>query len=743
MNVSYGLIVAALAAVLLPRHGLADNAAAPDDKQSAGQLQEVIVTAEKRSELLSKAPIAVSALTPNQLASAGVQSVEDLTTQVPNLEIGNNNFLGNAVVLTIRGLTSNFFDYLGDPAVALYVDGVYVPRTEGLSTGFFDLERVEVLRGPQGTLYGRNTIAGAVNVITAPPEHKFDAAADFSLGNYNDVEAHGMINVPLGSTLAVRAAVMSHRNNGYFDTHGSTARNYGMADDFGGRLSALWTPSDDLTWRLTAEDFQNRGTFGAWIELGPNGRPAEGMSVYDQPINPFPEPSLNISNFSVRSRIDWNITPSLSLAYIAGYQSLRDKYVGGSTNPPGPDGTPQLVNAFFGDFANSNYMHEVNFNYDGRRLKNVAGISYNHERSNDNPTYYLLAIPALIRGSLGNQLTQTAYGIFDQATYNITGSLRVEAGVRYSHDEKHNGDDLVVFCGASTPQAVLSDFPPSENVGVGANNPPAGCALLNFSGQGSWSGTTWKAGLDHDFGKDTLGYLSVATGFKEGSINEASPPLPYKPQKAINYEMGLKTRLLDGRLRMSGAAFYENITDLQVSQLYTFGVVTTNAGSANIHGVELEAHWLPTGSDHLDGFVNWLSATFTDYKNAVDVLSNLSYSTLDGNYLPKAPKFSVRLRYAHDFDLGNGAILTPAVDSYYQTTTYLREFNLPIDRVPGYTRTGADLTYTDPAGRWTAELFAHNLEGTALRNLAYILNGRYYGIYDAPRTYGARVSYKY
>lgn len=744
MNVRYSITVLALAAILIPKLCLSDNAQRPDGTRTAAVLlQEVIVTAEKRKEPLSKAPIALSVLTPDQLASSGVQTVEDLTTQVPNLEIGNNNFLGNAVVMTIRGLTSNFFDYLGDPAVATYVDGIYVPRTEGLGTEFFDLERVEVLRGPQGTLYGRNTIAGAVNVITASPEHKFDASADFSAGNYNDVEAHGMINVPLGDSLAIRAAVMSHRNNGYFDTEGSTARNYGMTDDFGGRLSALWTPNENFRWRLTLEDFANRGTFGAWIELGPDGKPADGMKVYDQPINPFPEPSLNIDSLAVRSRIDWRISSSLSLAYIAGYQRLTDKYVGGSTNPPGPDGSPQLVNAFFGNFANSNYMHEVDVNYDRGSFRNITGFSYEHERSNDSPTYYLLAIPAMIRGSLGNDLTQDAYGIFDQATYSVTPSTRVQAGVRYSHDEKHNGNDLVVFCAAATPQAVLSDFPPSQNVGLGASNPPASCPLLDFSGQGAWSGVTWKAGLDHDFSKETLGYLSVTTGFKEGSLNEASPPLPYKPEKAINYELGLKTHLLNGRLSLNGDAFYENITDLQVSQLETFGVVTTNAGSANIHGIELETHWQLTDTDRIDGFANWLSAKFTDYKNAVDVLSGLTYPSLDGNYLPKAPQFSIRLRYAHNFDLPNGGTITPSADSYYQTSTYLREFNLPIDEVPSYTRTGLDLAYTDPSGQWMAELFAHNLEGTAIRNLAYILNGKYYGIYDAPRTYGARVSYRY
>jgi iron complex outermembrane receptor protein len=486
----------------------------------------------------------------------------------------------------------------------------------------------------------------------------------------------------------------------------------------------------------------NRGTFGAWIELGPDGKPAKGMRIYDQPINPFPEPSLRVDNFSLRSRIDWDIGNGISLAYVAGYQRLTDRYVGGSTNPPGPDGVPQLVNAFFGDFRNHGQMHEVDFNYDTRSLKNVLGASYFYENSDDNPTYYLLAIPALIRGSLGDRLTQNAYGVFDQVTYSILDPLRLEAGVRYSHDRKSNPDDLVVFCPASTPQAVLTNFPPAQNVGFGASNPPLGCPLLNFSGRGAWSGTTWKAGLDYDFSNNTLGFLNVTTGFKEGSINEASPPVPYNPEKAINYELGLKTRLMGGHLSLSTDAFYERITALQVSQLETFGVVTVNAGSADIHGIETEGHWRITKADHIDGFINWLRAKFTNYRNADDVYTGILHPSLDGNYLPKAPAFSARLRYAHDFTLGNSAIVTPSAASYYQTATYLREFNLPVDRVPGYTRTDVALTYTSSTGHWIAESFVHNVEGTAVRNLAYVLNGKYYGIYDAPRTFGVRISYK-
>jgi iron complex outermembrane receptor protein len=737
MNARYTLSAVISAATLLTMTAHAQSGADASDS-----LQEVIVTAQKREEPLSKIPIAVSAVSPQELATAGVQAVEDLTTRVPDLEIGNNNFLGNAVVLTIRGLTSNYFDYLGDPAVSTYVDGVYVARTEGLSTGFFDLERVEVLRGPQGTLYGRNTIAGAVNVITASPKDEFDAAAEVSAGNYNDIQTRAMVNVPVTDEFSVRLSTMTHRNDGYFNTEGSTARNYGVADDFGGRLSALFHPGDRFKWRLTVEDFVNQGTFGAWIELGPNGKPADGMGIYNQPINPFPEPKLRINNLSVRSRIDWNVGSDLSIAYVAGYQHLSDAYVGGSTNPPGSDGTAQLVNAFFGDFHNSSTMHEIDVNYDSARVKNVGGVSFFHENSVDNPTYYLLAIPALIRGVVPD-VNQTAYGVFDQLTYSFTQALRMDAGVRYSHDKKANENQVTAFCVAGTPQEVLSAYPPASNVGQGVANVPAGCAFFGTSAHAAWSGTTWKAGLDYDFSADTLGFLSVATGFKEGSINEGSPALPYNPEKAINYEAGLKTHLLQDHLSLSADAFYEKITSLQVSQLYTFGVVTSNAGAANIHGIETEAHWRITSTDRIDGFVNWLSAKFTDYKDAVDALTGTQYPSLDGNFLPKAPQFSARLRYAHDFPLPSGAVLSPSVESYYQTATYLREFNLPVDRVQDYTRSDLALTYTTADSRWLAQLFAHNVEGTAIRNIAYVLNGKYYGIYDAPRTYGARVSYKF
>ena len=713
-----------------------------DPQESTAALEEIVVTAQKRSESLSKTPLAISAVSQEQLSAAGVLNLQDLSTQVPNLEIGNDSFLGNAVVLTIRGITSNYFDYAGDPAVATYLDGVYIPRTQGLNTGFFDLERVEVLRGPQGTLYGRNTLGGNVNIITAEPKNQFEASAELSYGNYNDVQTQATVNLPLTDTLSVRAAFMTHRNDGYYDTHGTTARNYGVSDDFGGRLSALWRPSENFKWRLTVEDFANKGTFGMFIQLGPNGKPADGLSPFNQPINPYPEPSMDLETFSIRSRMDWEIGSGFSVAYVAGYQHLKNDYVGGSANSPETAGVLALGNAFFGNNRNENYMHEVDLNYDSAQFKNILGGAYFHEASVDQPIYYLFTIPLAFR-SFVPDYGQQAWGIFDQATYSVTDALRLTGGLRYSHDEKHNLNDTAETCGANSAAALLATYPLVTLRAASEFGALPGCALTNLSGQGTWSGTNWKAGVDYDLNANTLGYVSVTTGYQEGGINESAGGPTYGPEKAISYEAGVKTRLMDGRLSVNADIFLENVTDLQVVQHELYGQVTTNAAAARVYGIENENHWLVTDRDRLDISLNYLSAKFTNYTNAIDALTGAVFPSLDGNYLPKAPGFSGRVRYGHDFDMAGAGTLTPSAEVYYQTVTYLTEFNQLTDRVPAYSRTGLALTYKDTTGRWLVEAFVHNLENDYIRNVAYALAGVNYGIYDAPRTFGVRATFKY
>jgi iron complex outermembrane recepter protein len=199
--------------------------------------------------------------------------------------------VNDSLEVTVRGITNSDFNPGGSPAVATYVDGIYLARTQGLNGDLFDVDRVEVLRGPQGTLYGRNSTGGNVNVVTADPKNTFGASVDVSYGNYNDVQTRAMVNLPITDDLAIRGAFTTRRSDGYFETQGATSTNYAAADNYAGRLTGLWTPSSDFKWRLALEYSVTGGTPDLEFATGPNGRPLDGQGVYDRPVSSAPEPS--------------------------------------------------------------------------------------------------------------------------------------------------------------------------------------------------------------------------------------------------------------------------------------------------------------------------------------------------------------------------------------------------------------------------------------------------------------------
>ncbi len=224
-------------------------------EEDGAKLDEIVVTATKRSESLSKVSLAVSAFSQDDLTSAGVVGLADLASAAPNLEIKTLGF-ASAIQVTIRGITNSDFNPGASPAVATYIDGIYIARPQGLNGDLYDIARVEVLRGPQGTLYGRNATGGNINVVTADPVNSFGSAADVSFGNYNDAQVHGMLNLPITEDLAVRGAFSTHRSDGYFDSEGSISHDYGAADDYAGRLTVMWTPADF---------FRSGWTSGGWL----------------------------------------------------------------------------------------------------------------------------------------------------------------------------------------------------------------------------------------------------------------------------------------------------------------------------------------------------------------------------------------------------------------------------------------------------------------------------------------------
>lgn len=726
------------AAAATSASGVSDSSSSTAQFDTKSKLEEIIVTASKRAELLSKTPLAVSALTPDQLKDTGVVSLANLTSVAPNVEMRTIAF-NNSVAVTIRGVTNADFNHSGDPAVATYVDGIYIGRTQGLMGDLFDLERVEILRGPQGTLYGRNATGGNLNVITAEPKNAFDASADVSYGSYQDVQIQGMVNVPLTETLAVRGAFMLHQNDGYYDTKGTTSDNYGKADDFAARLTALWTPGDNFKWRLSVDKLVSEGTPGLDIVTGTNGEPVDGLPIFDRPVPSFPNPANDIDNLLIRSRMDFQLNEAFSLAYIAGYQRLIYHALAGSS--------AGQFDSSRNDSATSR-SHELNLSYEAGRLKNILGANYfdmDAPVSQDHH-FYFTGGGGTNYGNHDLVLTE-AWGVFDQATYSITDRWRLTGGVRYSSEKKFIDGLALSFCPVALygvqPFAVLHQtVETARTTGV----VPPGCGFIKQGPTSDeWSNVSWKAGVESDLTDDILTYLTVTTGFKSGGVNAGLISNAYLPEEVINYELGVKSRLFDEEVDLNVNLFYEDYTDIQVSQLNASGTaqITTNAAAATIYGVELEWRWKATQNDNLSGFLNYLNASYDEYKNAVDQQFSTVYADISGNDLPFAPRFSARLQYSHDFELPNGGTLTPMISGYYQTKMYLREFNFAVDHVGDHAKVDAGVKYVDSAGRWTAAAYANNVTDEVIRSGSYTLGAEYYSNYDLPRTFGVRFSYRY
>lgn len=731
-------------AIMLATASTSALAQTAQDPASESETGDIIVTAQKRSESVNTVPLAITAIGPQQLKEANVTDVKGLASVVPGLQIqtvGVDSFVGVAV----RGISNRSYSPAANSAISTYIDGGYVDLPVGFSESLYDLARVEVLRGPQGTLYGRSATGGNINIVTADPTDYFDAAADLSYGSYNDVNAHAMVNVPVSDTLAIRAAGMIHRSDGMYDTQGTTARNYGAADSFGGRLTALWTPTDTFKWRLQVDQYNNTGTPGASIQTGEDAKPVNGLSPYEQPIFGDPEPYNKIISTSYRSRMEWEATDSLTASYVATYQDVRAAYRWATTgNVDAPDYTGwQQASAY----RSKATFHEVNLTFDSGRFTNVMGGSFFYEKITDPGSAGIYAaINYQYYGVDGADVTKRSWGIFDQASYELIDGLKVTGGLRYSKDYQAQGPSTSIGCSVTAyPTTQFSDI-----YDLTADSEGCYGASTSVSGSGSWDKLTWKAGVDYQATPDLLLYGSATTGYKPGGIQPSAPdPISktYDPEDVTSYEVGAKARMLDNALTLRGAAFYVDYSNLQVFQVAStasgVSLVTFNAAKARSKGVELEATWEPSPVDHFSGFINYIDASYTQYDGAIDARTGEDVGSIAGNQLPQAPKWQMRAQYSHDFILGNGGKITPLAAIYYQSVSYTQANNVSWYRVAPYSKTNLSLTWTDPTESWSITGYVDNLEDNYVRTGEWASSGEVYSDFAPPRTWGVRVNWSY
>lgn len=706
----------------------------------AGQLAEVVVTAEKRVESEQKTPISMNVISAQEISEKGIADFATLATNDTSVNFSSN---GTEGYLTVRGVSSHDVTEIGDPAVPIVIDGFTTIRPYTLTTSLYDLQRIEVLRGPQGTLYGRNASGGLVNVISQKPSSEFGAGGTAELGNFNTNNLTGYLNMPVGDTLQLRVSGSSRRHDGYrniLPTDGVPGFKADDEDSHSLRFQASYSPFHDFNaWFL----FQS-------TQLGGHGTASENLLMLpnpDQVNHPgdisHEKPDLgDPRNFALYGPLSqdiddkvykWQLSYSglpwnTSLTYLGGYDNMQWHHVSPVPTLFGAPITTPTV------FIQNEYPKTTNQEL---RLTSdtsgpfvwQAGLYYFEERSTNLNSYGQtnpFSTQAANLLSFFFPLVDTkSHAGFGQASYSINDQNKITAGARYSRDTKSrdgtfNLDALGVF---GIPQGNSSES----------------------------SKTTYHLGYDWTPTNANLVYAKFDTGYKPGGFTTCNP---YQPESVKTFEVGSKNRFNNNSIQVNAAAFYNKYENQQVSALSSTcasGTVVQNAGESKIYGLEASVDALFTETDKVDLGVTLLHARFESFLAsptngdaalsscpATETSGGVTNCQLKGNMLPQAPNATVALGYEHDWKLAGDRGLNFRVEGKYQTSQYFDAFNFGDSRQSGYGLVNAYFGYSQE--KWKINIFGRNLaDKVYLVDAAEVTTGgahTYRYGFGAPRTFG-------
>ena len=755
------------AALILPTALLAVEAQA----QSEGQLtiDEVIVTAERREANLQDVPISITSFSAADLESYQVDTLGDLQALVPNLSlhVGDAN---NAVVY-IRGVGQIDSIAFFEPGVGIYLDEVYLGRAQGAFLDVLDVERIEVLRGPQGSLYGRNTVGGAVKYVSAAATDELSVKLSATVGDYDQLDYRASLSGPIvADRLSGRLTVAYLSRDGYsenvFDgrddgdrktAFGRGVLNFQATDSLSFQLTADYTDSDPDKSRTPAKEtpidvvIVDPFTFG--VSVSSFAADADPFIV-NADFNNIEQTKTKGVDF----KVDWNIDDTWSFKSITSYRELE---YGTEIDL---DGTP--INSFGIFYFNDQNQttQEFQLAYQNERLSAIGGLYYYNEEGTtfDGGVFsnFLIAL------SGDSTFNTDSYAAFGQLDYDFTEKLGGIFGLRYTDEEKSYSRraedfdltalagimfDPVTFAVSYTNPELLN--PDSADLaldgGIGVPRPGASPSPANFDN------LSLKGGLKYQVSDDAQIFGTISEGFKSGGFNGrlADGQLnPYNEETLISYEIGAKTQWLETRLRVNGAVFYTSYDNMQVSSFeasadgLSFIPVFTNAGAATIKGAELELTSLLTDELTLVANVGYLDADYDEFFAEPDPVTGEIVDVSDQRKIVNSPEWDTFLGLSYRISLGSAGDLTLAGNWSHRSKTYL-EINSSENLAQGaYSIYDASITFNSSNEHWRVILGGKNLTDEEYRTHAFDLSafpGVELGYYNPPRTYRLSVSYQY
>lgn len=683
--------------------GAAAQAMAQDRETERYMLDTVEVTAEKRTQNVQDIPAAISTMSADQIEDAGLEGSLDIIDHIPNLHAVKAGSHYGSQWLFIRGL-SGTGSISGGHTVGVYVDGVYYPS--GVSTELFDIERIEVLRGPQGTLYGRNTEAGVINIITKQPGSEYEGKASLGYGNYNSLTAKGAVGGPIvEDKLSARLSVKQYSSDGYFENKHTGDDRTDKLDDLAGRGQFLWTPTEDFNLTFSTDFTKFRDGFNSFALLD---RMKENPHEVDLDYEGKEDHDSNTHMLKAVYQGDgFDVTSATS------YRDWR--YEGGMDT----DFTAQDLYRTEFDNDVRTFSQELRVASQGSPSPLqwlVGAYAFNETKELDTDTHVrqgvaIAGIPAYIKLQQ-SEITSRGYALFGQGTYTFFDKLDVTAGLRYDREtigldyfEKYNRD--------------LSAF--------GMN--PAGREPEEISA------SEWlpKLAAAYRWTPDLMSYASVSKGYTCGGYNvyvgmANNAGTEYDPEYSWNYELGAKSMWLDRKLQVNASIFYIDWQDQQVSvNTANNDVIFKNAAESTSKGFELELLTRPLAGLELGGSFGYTDVTFDKYRDGT--------KNYDGNTNPFVPDYTYSLfaQYRHEAGWFGRVDVTGVGDAYFDLSNSKKQ--------EAYELVGLRLGYE--AELWAVQVWAKNLLDREYASRAIPSGANYIGRAGDPRTFGLTVSARF
>lgn len=680
-------------------------------------MEEIRVTAQKRAADIQDVPIAINAHTGDQLDNAGVTNLGKLDMITPGLTVSQR---GANSTIFIRGIGSVVAQSSVDPAVALYSDGNYLARAREVNVDLIDVNRVEVLKGPQGTLYGRNATGGAINIVHNNPgyEPELDMLLAAGSDKYRKIALVG--NLPLiDQKLALRAAVQGVSRDGY--TENLLARETDVLDDFDDldarsfRMSLLWDPSSDVEVLFSADYFKDtRNGYSMIADTSQtNGAVFFGGRTHPDVRRFYAEftPGYDNKVWGVYSAVSWDTSDEWSLKWIVGYRDDE----GGEVFDI--DGTDYRWSFITSPDTDKSVTSEFVANYTGTNFDFTAGAYFYDEELEQNVTILPAGFAPVLTPSV--EYEARSFALFAQGSWSFNDVWSLTAGTRVSRDEKE-------FMTVVRANGIETD---------------------DFAGDDDWTPTTWKLGLEARPDDATLIWLSASRGFKSGAFNTAIDRPSVDEETIDAYELGAKWQNQDGSLRLNGSLFFYDYKDIQLetSEPMIPIQITQNASSADVRGLDLDATWQPLSWLQLQASLSLLDTELGDYITDNPATPDPAPENGKGNRLTNAPEVTWIFGTQIFWPMGTVGDGYWRLDWRYRSEVYFEPFNNEYARQGGYSVLDTLLGWESPDGTYGLELFVSNLTDKEYRDNYIITGGGVINIdrYAAPRMWGVNFKWTY